>query len=271
MLPAPLMGTVAFWIGDIMARKSFWTTALSSLALLVILSAAWRAKAQDPKTRYPAMAPLEQYLMPDRNEEIKLARSAAPDSISRDAEVLVLGKHGYETASQGKNGFVCLVERSWTAGINDPDFWNPKLRGPICLNASAARSYLPRTIKKTELVIAGRTERQMFDAIAAAIDKKELPAPESGAMSYMMSRQGYLGDKAGGPWRPHLMFFAPKTDSNAWGADLPGSPIITFQNFEERMTVFLIPVPRWSDGTLDVPQDAHERSIAKYAFASKEL
>jgi hypothetical protein len=240
-----------------MERKRVRTSALRSIALAVMLGAAWEAKAQDTKIPYPSMAPLELYLMPDRNEEIKLARSAAPDSISGDAEVLVLGRHGYETAVQGKNGFVCLVERSWTAGINDPDFWNPKLRGPICLNASAARSYLPRTIKKTELVIAGRTKAQMFDAIAAAIDKKELPTPELGAMSYMLSKQGYLGDQAGGPWLPHLMFFAPITDSKAWGADLPGSPIITFQNREERLTVFLIPVRHWSDGTAVTPKDGH--------------
>ena len=43
-------------------------------------------------------SPADQYLMADRNAEIALARSAAPDSISRDAEVLVLGRHGYETA-----------------------------------------------------------------------------------------------------------------------------------------------------------------------------
>jgi hypothetical protein len=231
--------------------------ALSAVAAAVLFAAVRPAKAQDAKTPYPSMASLDQYLMPDRNEEIKLARSAAPDSISRDAEVLVLGRQGYETAVQGKNGFVCLVERSWTAGINDPNFWNPKLRGPICLNAPAVRSYLPRTIKKTELVIAGRSRTQMFDAIAAAIDKKELPAPEPGAMSYMLSKQGYLGDQAAGPWLPHLMFFTPKTDSMAWGADVPGSPIITFQNPEERLTVFLVPVGRWSDGTTPLPQGKH--------------
>jgi len=148
---------------------------MRGIALVAVFAAAWPARAQNAKTPYPAMAPLEQYLMPDRSEEIKLARSAAPDSISADAEVLVLGKAGYETAVQGRNGFVCLVERSWTAGINDPDFWNPKTRGPLCLNPPAVRSYLPRTIKKTELFIAGRTKAQMFDAIAAAIDKKELP------------------------------------------------------------------------------------------------
>lgn len=240
-----------------MTRIRLGTSAMRTAALAGIFASPWLAQAQNAKTAYPTMAPLEQYLMLDRNEEIKLARSAAPDSISGDAEVLVLGKHGYETAVQGKNGFVCLVERSWTAGINDPNFWNPKTRGPICLNAPAVRSYLPRTIKKAELVIAGRTKAQLFEAIAAAIDKKELPAPEPGAMSYMLSKQGYLGDEAAGPWLPHLMFFTPKTDSNAWGADLPGSPIITSQNPEERLTVFMIPVRRWSDGTAPLPAGAH--------------
>ena len=240
-----------------MTRIRFGTSAMRSIALVAVFVEAWPAQAQNAKTAYPAMAPLEQYLMPDRNEEIKLARSAAPDSISGEAEVLVLGKAGYETAVQGKNGFVCLVERSWTAGINDPDFWNPKLRGPLCLNPPAVRSYLPRTIKKTELVIAGRTKAQMFEAVAAAIDKKELPAPELGAMSYMLSKQGYLGDQAGGPWLPHLMFFTSQTDSKAWGADLPGSPIITSQNPEERLTIFMIPVRRWSDGTAAPPAGAH--------------
>jgi hypothetical protein len=238
-----------------MSRKRV-TTGLS-IAAVVLFAAPWPAKAQDTKTAYPSMAPLERYLMPDRNEEIKLARSAAPDSISGDAEVLVLGKAGYETAVQGKNGFVCLVERSWTAGIDSPDFWNPKLRGPLCLNAPAARTYLPRTIKKTELVIAGRTKAQMFEAIAAAIDKKELPAPEPGAMSYMLSKQGYLGDEAGGPWMPHLMFFTAETDPKGWGADLPGSPIISLKSPEERLTTFLVPVRRWSDGTPAPPPSAH--------------
>jgi len=236
-----------------MKRRRVGTSALRTIALLVMFGARWEAKAQDAKIPYPSMAPLEQYLMPDRNEEINLARSAAPDSISRDAEVLVLSRHGYETAMQGKNGFVCVVQRSWTAGIDDPDFWNPKLRAPICFNAPAARSYLPRTIKKTELVIAGRTKAQMFDTIAAAIDKKELPALESGAMCYMMSKQGYLSDRDG-HWRPHLMFFTPETDPKVWGADVPGSPIIAFKDAEEHLTVFMIPVGHWSDGTSAAPK-----------------
>jgi hypothetical protein len=221
----------------------------------MIFIAAWPAKAQDDKTPYPSMAPLEQYLM-DRNAEIAMARSAAPQSISGDADVLVLGRHGYETAIKGKNGFVCFVERSWTAPIADPDFWNPKGRAPICMNAPAARSYLPRAIKKTELVLAGRSKAQVFEAIAAAVAKKELPEMEAGSMCYMLSKQGYLGDKAG-HWHPHLMFFVPQTEAVAWGAGLSGSPVLSFDQSVERMTTFLVPVRVWSDGTSDIPKDEH--------------
>jgi len=234
-----------------MRRKIARIMSLGSFALIVLPISAWQAQAQETKATYPSMAPVDQYLMPDRSAEIALARSAAPESISRDAEVLVLSSHGYETAAKGKNGFVCMVERSWTAGINDPVFWEPTIRGAICLNPPAARTVLPITLKKTELILAGRSKAQMSEAIKNAFDKKELPTLESGSMSYMMSKQAYLGESAG-HWHPHLMFFAPETDAANWGADLAGSPILTFGYSQDRMTVFLIPVGKWSDGTADV-------------------
>jgi hypothetical protein len=233
-----------------MHRRKVGSIAASSIALALMLGAAWHVTAQDAKATYSTMAPLDQYLMADPGSEIALARSAAPESVSRDAEVLVLGRHGYETAIKGKNGFVCIVQRSWTAPIEDPDFWNPKLRAPICFNGAAARSYLPRTIKKTDLILAGRTKAEMMEAIVAAIDKKELPGMEPGAMCYMLSRQGYLSERDG-HWHPHLMFFYSQTDPATWGANLPGSPLIAFNDTWEHMTTFLVPVQQWSDGTAD--------------------
>ncbi len=224
--------------------------AVTSFAVALMLGAAWHAAAQDAKALYPSMAPLDQYLMEDRDSEIALARSAAPESISRDAEVQVLGRHGYETAIQGKNGFVCIVQRSWTAPIDASDFWNPRLRAPVCVNAAAARSYLPRIIKKTDLILAGSTKAQMMEAIVAGIDKKELPPMEPGAMCYMLSKHGYLSDRDG-HWHPHLMFFFSQTQPAAWGANLPDSPIIAFNDAWERLTTLLVPVRQWSDGTAD--------------------
>jgi len=217
------------------------TIAFSTFALVFMLP------AQDAKTAYSSMAPLDQYLM-ERSAEISLAQSAAPPSISQDAEVMVLGRHGYETVVKGKNGFMCIVERGWTAGINDPDFWNPHLRGPICFNPPAVRSYLPQTILKTKSILAGRSKAQMFEDLKTALDKKKIPPPESGAMCYMLSKQGHLNDHDGA-WRPHLMFFLPLTEPATWGADLPGSPIIAAKDPEGRMTIFMVPVKKWSDGT----------------------
>jgi len=233
-------------------RGSITKNAFRCLGLVLMLTPVRLANAQDPKSLYPNMAPLEQYLM-ERSAEISLARTAAPASIADDAEVMVLGKRGYEIAVRGKNGFVCMVLRGWTATFNDPVFWNPKARGPACFNPGAARSFLPLILKKTELVLAGRSKDQMAETISAAINKKELPAMEPGAMCYMMSKQGYLNDQAG-HWHPHLMFFAPLGEAGTWGEGLPGSPIIDDKDEVARVTTFMVPVRTWSDGTFDLPE-----------------
>jgi hypothetical protein len=233
-----------------MNRKMVRTITLRTFALVAVLCAARPGRAADAKTPYPSMAPLDQYLIADRNAEIDLARTAAPPSISRDATVMVLGRHGYETAVEGKNGFVCMVERAWMGPFSSPEFWNPKNRGPLCFNPPAARSILPLTLKRTDLVLAGLSKAQIIDGLKAFQNNK-LPTVEPGGMSYMMSRQGRLNDSAG-HWVPHLMFYVPLTDAVTWGAGLPGSPVLLNPHFNgapEPVTEFMVPVSEWSDGT----------------------
>jgi len=238
---------------EVMNRKRFQAIASLSFALILILDAGWQARAQDRQMLYPSMAPVEQYLMTDRNAEIALARSAAPEAISRDATILVLGRHGYETAVEGKNGFVCAVERGWMGPFNGEDaanFWNPKLRGPLCFNPPGARSVLPLTYKRTEMILAGKSKAQVIDALKAAYEKKELPPLEPGAMSYMMSKDQYLTDASDHRWMAHLMFYTPLMDGATWGADLPKSPVMLnpqFRGAPEPIDVFMVPVGRWSD------------------------
>ena len=224
--------------------------AIPGLVLLAMLGATHPALAQDAPTQYPKMAPLAQYLMADEAAEIALARSAAPESISRDADVWVLRRQGYETAVHGKNGFVCIVGRGWAAAA-DSDYWNPKVRVPMCVNAAAARSYLLRVTEITDLALAGRTLDQVNDSIAAALARKELPPMEPGAMCYMMSKLGYGGDAAP-HWPSHLMFFYSDLDPATWGANLPGSPILAVADPLEHLTQFVITTPRWSDGTKEL-------------------
>src|SRR5215510_4465344 len=168
----------------------------------------------------------------------------------------MLTSTGYKTAVKGKNGFVCLVDRSWQSSISDPEFWNPKERAPTCLNPQAAASVLPIQFKRTELVLAGVARAEIMIRIAAAISAKELISTQIGGMSYMMSKEQYLGDRYRN-WMPHVMIYTPNTiTADDWGANRPGSPVLggpeQLRNSErEPWAIFLVPVSHWSDGSLN--------------------
>jgi hypothetical protein len=204
---------------------------------------------------YPAAAPLARYLETSAADEISLARSAAPTSISGNADVLTLSGHGYMTAIKGNNGFVCLVERSWAVGLADPQFWNPQIRSPTCYNHAAARTVLPRYLERTEWVLAAVSTSEMLARTRAELSANKFLLPEAGAMSYMMSKQGHLND-TDGHWHPHVMFYLANTEAAAWGANLAGSPIISDsstifaqEGSPEPVITFFVPVTIWSDGT----------------------
>jgi hypothetical protein len=232
-------------------RKSVTVFVFVFLALTVVPGGIQQARAKaDP---YPAMAPVDEYFM-SNDAEIALARSAAPASVADGAAVMVLGRQGYTTAVQGKNDFLCIVGRSWAKATSDAEFWNPKLRSPNCFNAAAARSYLPVYLMKTQLVLAGKSKAEIDQALATALDHGKLPALEPGAMCYMMSKEQYLNDGAKS-WHPHVMFFAAGDVPASWGANLPGSPVISGHDPDARVTVFMVVVRNWSDGTPGPPME----------------
>lgn len=234
--------------------------AVKCFAWLVGLGMAHLAMAQGATTRYPKMAPIDQYLMADRGAEMALARSAAPASISRDATVLVLGRKGYETAVEGKNGFVCFVGRSWLGPFDWPEFWNPKVRAADCLNPQAARSIVPIVDLRARMVMAGRSRAETVSVLKAAFGNRQLPDLESGAMDYMMSKSSYLTDE-GGHDMPHLMFYTHIRDGKDWGSGAAGSPVMSSPYWFIAPTgqphakglppilVFLVAVANWSDET----------------------
>ena|SRR5215471_12631771 len=224
---------------------------MTKLLLTVVLVSVWPAHAQYAENTYPtSMAPLDQYLM-DRNEEIALARSAAPPSIAKDATVLVLGKDGFEPAVKGTNGYVCNVDRWMDAFENSPEFWNPKRRGPVCYNAQAAKTIIPILLLRARLALAGKSKEEMKEGLKAAIAKGEVPALQPSAMAYMYSKQGFLNSKCGN-CSPHLMFYVPVKDAKTWGADVPESQIYLAPHFNgnpEPVAEFIVEVSEWSDGT----------------------
>jgi hypothetical protein len=215
---------------------------------LVLLCAAAHAES------YSKMAPLDQYLIADRATEVALARTAAPPSISGDATILVLTKKGYETAVEGKNGFVCFVDRSWQKPVDDPDFWNPKLRAPTCVNPPAARSVLPFQNQLTALALSGGTREQISAKLKTILAANKL-TPEAGSMAYMMSKQQHLDDSDNPAWHSHVMFYLPGTiDSPVLGANLEASPVLGGASVVQGLgtmpfSVYFVPVAMWSDGT----------------------
>jgi len=221
-----------------------------ALPLALVAASMLPLTAGSATFEYSQMAPLSQYLM-DRNDEIALAQSAAPPSISNDATVLVLTARGYEVGEKGSNGFTCIVERGWMPPFDQKDFWSTKLRAPICYNAPASRTVLQYSLRRTQLALSGLSRTQIYDRIKAM----SLPTPEPGSMSYMLSKEQHLGEQAGS-WMPHLMFHVPKSyaagNGAIWGADLPGSPVVFDDSHHlvpEPQTILMVPVSKWSDGS----------------------
>lgn len=229
-----------------MHKKSRALAIWSFLVPIALTCAIWQAQALAENDIYPAMTSLNQYLMPE-TAEIALARSAAPSSISADATVMVLGSGGYTVAVKGRNGFVCFVGRSWDLNFTDPEFWNPKIRTPQCDNAAAARSELPRYLSRTRWVLAGVSKSEMQKRETAEWASGKLKQPESGAVSYMMSKGGYINDSVG-HWYPHVMFFTSRMNPALWGANLPGSPVMADTHSYDHENIFVV-VGKWSDGT----------------------
>jgi hypothetical protein len=219
-----------------------------ALALSLVLSTAAFGQVPAPNP-YPTMAPVLQYLMP-RAAETEMARSAAPASISSKATILVMTRTGYITAIKGSNHWVCLVGRMWSAGLDDPEFWNPKGRGAACLNPVAVQSVLPFYLARAKWALAGDTRDEIAKKSQAAYANHQFVEPRGFAL--MLSKESYLNDGVAGPWRPHIMPFVAKDKLGTWGVGFKGSPIIspataTFRSYEPVTIVILAPF--WSDGS----------------------
>jgi hypothetical protein len=230
-----------------MASSNRMTAHAVTAGVLALALTSGGTCAQAADAPYPSRAPAEQYRMAQA-DEIALARSAAPAPIASRAEVLTLGDRGYDTAVKGDNGFTCIVQRAWANNFDEPEFWNPKMRAPICFNSAAARSVLPEYLERTRWVLAGVSKAQMTDRTKAEIAAKTIGAPDVGAMAYMLSKDGYLNDHDG-HWHPHVMVFLPRMSLAEWGANVHGGAVMGDDGGLEPVTVFFVPVPRWSDGT----------------------
>lgn len=218
---------------------------IHSFVLAATLAGAGSLRGQQTRDLAP-------FLDTDRPAAIVLARSAAPHDISDSASVLLLTRTGFEQVAKGSNGFTCFTLTGFFAEPGDSNFWNPRIRAPHCLNAPAMRSVFPEMRQRAEWILAGVPEGALKQKTADAYAAHQLPLPEAGAMAYMLSPRQYLVD--GNPhWVPHLMFYYPgSVAAGTWGPGGEHPPVIDGSNGDPKAPVrlILIPVPRWSDGTI---------------------
>ncbi|WP_116812278.1 hypothetical protein [Steroidobacter cummioxidans] len=191
-----------------------------SLLAVAAVFAVLPANAKDPK--YP---PVDAYLM-SRAKEIAFARSAAPASIADRATIKVLTRSGYEVASQGDNGFVCIVMRGWSAVAFTPgdarkQAYNTSLQAPICYDPVGSRTILLVEEMRAQLGLQGMTPDEIPRELAMAYALGKLPKMEGVSFAYMWSAGQNVGDD--GRWHPHMMIYAPYYKSAMLGGFRPDS------------------------------------------------
>jgi hypothetical protein len=212
--------------------------------LIPLLASLEPATVRAQGSHYP---PLGDYMMVV-DDEVALARSAAPEGISSRATVKILTTTGYETALEGDNGFVCMVMRGWAAPTFTPLperelVYDAKLRAPICFNPVASRTVLPYQELRARLGMSGKTPDEITEAVQAAYARGELPRMDAVAFGYMWSADQELGPA--GAWHPHMMVYAPYYDSAMLGGNELGgaAPFLS----DDSGTPFAVTVIRVDD------------------------
>jgi hypothetical protein len=213
------------------------------LVIALLLASVDASTVWAQKPTYP---PLSQYLMA-RDAEIVLARSAAPAGISDRATVKILTTSGYQVASEGDNGTVCMVLRGFAAPTYTPAMlrdvvYDPTIPAPICFTPPAARIVVPYYELRTKLAMAGKGPDQIAEGLQAAYVKGELPRRDTVSFAYMWSAHQHLGPGIGA-WHPHMMVFAPYYENAMVGGNPFGSPLpqVT-DDAGTPFTVIVIPV-----------------------------
>lgn len=156
-----------------------------------------------------ASLPAQEYTELSRTEEIRLSMSAGPLSVSRNADVYVLGARGFEKAVEGTNGFSCLVIRSAA---------DTSILAPHCFSPAATETVLPGKLVEGELQMRGLSQSAIEAELLKGFEDGTLPLPEGDAYAYMLSAGQHLG--SAGQWRPHFMLYMPY----ATNEDIGGSP-----------------------------------------------
>jgi hypothetical protein len=178
---------------------ALWISLLSSAAAI-------QAMAQELPRVYDASMPREQ--------QIKLAESAAPEEVSSHATVYILGPKGYEKAREGTNGFNCFVGRHFVKPTETTI-------EPACFDAEGSRTLLLAYMHGEELRTSGKSEEEIKADFVDGYKEGRYKYPSRPGFLYMMSSENRLPSGKGttASFPPHLMFYAPNMTTQDIGLD----------------------------------------------------
>jgi hypothetical protein len=171
-----------------------------------------------------------------RQQQIDLAESAAPQSVSSKATIYVLSKNGYEKARTGSNGFTCLVERDLVGTIGTVE--------PQCYDGVGSATTLQPALFRESERAKGTSEAEIKRKIDEGYKSGRFKAPTKPGLIYMLSDSTYIVDAdsrkvihvAG-----HLMFHAPGVTYKDLGLSGPaeGPPFLTNEGKPDNLMVVI--------------------------------
>jgi len=144
----------------------------------------------------------------DRDKEIALALSACPATVASKAAVYVLEKSGYVKVKDSENGFTAIVQHV-----------RPTSQEPQCLDAEAARAFLPRILKVADLRAQGKTQQEIQAFLSDAVAKGTFSTPTRPGVIYMLSDQNFNTNGKGEVFPPHVMFYGTHLTNADLGVD----------------------------------------------------
>jgi hypothetical protein len=148
-----------------------------------------------------------------REQQMALAMSAAPEPVSSNATIYVLGPRGYEKAREGTNGFSCFVFRSFVSATETTV-------GPMCLDAEGSRTSLVVYLHMEELRSSGKSEAEITADADSGYQTGRFQHPSKMGLLYMMSTENRLGptkDHTTQHFPPHVMIYAPNMTAQDLG------------------------------------------------------
>jgi len=196
-------------------------------------------------------------------DEIALALTAAPASITAGAAVYMLRDGKFAKVRDGSTGWVCVVGR-------DPRV-KPIGVAPQCYNPEGARTSMQEGMLTAQLWSRNVSNTAIQREIDAAFQRGTLQHPSKPVMIYMMSShqvlESFQGDSewTTGAWHPHIMIYLPHATADQFVLDEQNQAGPVSVSSDARGVQLVVVLPHWADSPAspDVAADHHDATTGR--------